>query len=168
MSSEAVENPVLEQLLEVVDKELAERYGSEGYYRWGERAFMRMEGDVVLFLVASPLEDNALFNVRSYLVRDVEKPDAELGNFLARLNADQLFGAFSIDEDADVCFDYSVLGSAVTAEVIRLALDVVAQAADRYTATIIERWGGVTSLEKLRQELEHMDEPASDEDPAPN
>jgi len=144
---------VLDRIMTLVERELEALYGADGYYRWGEQAFMRVEAGAVVFLVGSPMGNDALLNVRCYLVRDVERPDAELGEYLARLNADQLFGGFSLDEDSDVCFDYSVLGSAVTAEVVHLAVEVVARAAVQYADEIIERWGGVTSLERLRREL---------------
>ncbi len=168
MAGGKASNLVLAKLLAQVDMELTSLFGPDGYYRWGEQAFMRMAEGVVVFLVCSPLGEDAVLNVRSYLVRDVERPDPELGDYLARLNADQIFGAFSIDEDADVCFDYSVLGSAVTPEVIQLAIQVVAEAAARHTQPIIERWGGVTAPEKLRQELREAGELPSDDEPAPN
>ena len=102
-------------------------------------------------------------NVRCYLVRDVERPDSELGATLARLNAEQLFGAFSIDEDGDVCYDYSILGSSLTPAALHLAIRVVVDAAASYAQGIISRWGGVSSLDKLRQEIEEVPD---DEEPA--
>lgn len=158
---------VLERLLSMVEHELESLFGPEGFYRWGERAFMRVEDGAVLFLVVTPLGDDALLNVRCYLVRDVERADAELGNYLAHLNADQIFGGFSIDEDSDVCYDYTVLGSSVTAEVIALAIEVVAHAAIQYAPEIISRWGGVSSLDKLRQELDGEDGPPADQGDGP-
>jgi hypothetical protein len=148
-----------------VERELESLFGTDGFYRWGERAFMRVEGGAVIFLVVTPLREDALLNVRCYLVRDVERPDAELGNYLAHLNADQIFGAFSIDEDSDVCFDYTILGSAVTPEVISLTIGVVAQAAAQYAPEIIARWGGITSLDRLRRELEAGEEEPEPEEP---
>ena len=152
----------LARLLSVVERELESLFGPEGFHRWGERAFMRVEGGAVLFLVVTPLREDALLNVRCYLVRDVERPDAELGDYLAHLNADQIFGAFSIDEDSDVCYDYTILGSTVTPDIISLAIGVVAQAALQYAPEIIARWGGISSLERLRLELDG-EEPESEE-----
>ncbi len=169
MTGDPAGSAVLQRVLELVGNELEALYGPDGFYRWGDQAFMRVEDGAVVFLVGSPLGDDALLNVRCYLVRDVERPDAELGEHLARLNADQVFGGFSLDEDSDVCFDYTVLGSAVTPEVIRLAIQVVAGAAAQHAPEIIARWGGVTSLEKLRQELEAGEEaPGTGDDGPPN
>ncbi|NOZ94858.1 MAG: hypothetical protein GXP47_08990 [Acidobacteria bacterium] len=167
MTGSSKGDAVLERLLSMVEQELETLFGQDGFYRWGERAFMRVEDGAVLFLVVTPLGDDALLNVRCYLVREVERPDAELGDYLAHLNADQIFGGFSIDEDSDVCYDYTVLGSSVTAEVIALAIEVVAHAAVQYAPEIISRWGGVSSLDKLRQELDSEGEPPGDEGDGP-
>lgn len=148
------QNPELLKVLELVERTLSERFGEQGYLRWGEHAFMRVQDGAVVFLVVSDLDDGALLNVRCYAVRDVERPDAELGDYLARLNADLLFGAFSLDEDSDVCCDYSVLGAGVTPEVVDVAVHAVAAAARRYAEPIISRWGGLTSLDKLRLDLD--------------
>jgi len=160
VADDATEETLLDRMMTLVQTALDEEYGPDGYHQWGDRAFMRVEGGAVIFLVGSPMGADALLNVRCYPVRDLEHPDAELGEYLVRLNADQLFGGFSIDEDSDVCFDYSMLGSAVTPEAVHLAVEVVARASALYAQEIISRWGGVTSLDKLRQELELQRPPA--------
>ncbi len=161
-------NPELTRVLELVDRTLAERFGDQGYLRWGAHAFMRVQDGAVVFLVVSDLDDGALLNVRCYAVRDVERPDAELGDYLARLNADLLFGTFSLDEDSDVCCDYSVLGAGVTPEVVDVAVHAVAAAVRRFAEPIITRWGGITSLDKLRMDLDaDLDDGLSGES-APN
>ncbi len=155
---------VLREAVELIRRELAAAYGPEGFHQWSEHAFLRVEAGAVVLIVATPLEEDAVVNVRCYLVRDVERPDAELGATLARLNADRLFGAFSIDEDGDVCYDYSILGSALTPEALHLAIHVVADAAAGYAQGIISRWGDVSSLDMLSQEIQENpdhEEPAN-------
>ncbi len=159
---------MVENVLGLVEKQLIELYGPNGYQKWGDWAFMIVEGEAVVYLIGSPVGDDAVLNVRCYLVRDVERPDAELGEYLARLSGDQLFGGFSLDEDSDVCFDYSMLGSAVTPESIELAIEVVGNAANEYAAEIIERWGGVTSLDKLIRQLGEMPESLQERDTSLN
>ena len=144
----------LDRILHLIQRELDQLYGPGGYHQWDEWAFMRVEDGAVIFIVASPLEDDAVVNVRCYAVRDLEESGPEVGDFVARLNADQLFGAFSVDEDGDVCFGYSILGSSLTPEALLLAIHVVARASIQHAPAIIERWGGLTSLEKLTNELE--------------
>ena len=153
---------MVEKVLRLVEQELIGLYGPDGYQKWGDWAFMIVEGEAVVYLIGSPVGDDAVLNVRCYLVRDIERPDAHLGEYLARLNDDQLFGGFSLDEDSDVCFDYSMLGSSVTPDAINLAIEVVGNAANEYAGEIIERWGGVTSLDKLIRDLGEA--PGSPED----
>lgn len=153
----------LSEAVALIRRELTAVYGADGFHQWSENAFLRVEAGAVVLIVATPLEEDAVVNVRCYLVRDVERPDAELGATLAHLNADQLFGAFSLDEDGDVCYDYSILGSALTPAALHLAIRVVADASATYAQGIISRWGGVSSLDKLRQEIEEIPD---DEAPA--
>jgi hypothetical protein len=157
-------NDMVGKVLDLVESELVDLYGPDGYQKWGEWAFMIVEGEAVVYLIGSPVGEDAVLNVRCYLVRDVERPDPGLGEYLARLNGDQLFGGFSLDEDSDVCFDYSMLGSAVTPDAIDLAIEVVANAASEYAGEIIARWGGVTSLDKLIRELGEAPEALQDKD----
>jgi len=147
-------HPALERTLHLIQRELDQLYGTSGYHQWDEWAFMRVEDGAVIFIVASPLEEDAVVNVRCFAVRDLEHDGPAVGDHLARLNADQLFGAFSLDEDGDVCFGYSVLGSSLTPETLLLAIHVVVRASNQHAPAIIERWGGLTSLEKLTRELE--------------
>lgn len=159
----------LQRILALIQRELGQLYGPTGYHQWDEWAFMRVEDGAVIFIVASPLEDDVVVNVRCYAVRDIEGAGPDLGDHLARLNADQLFGAFALDEDGDVCFGYSILGSSLTPEALLLAIHVVARAATHHAPNIIEHWGGLTSLEKLTRELEAR--PSGEEPPgedAPN
>jgi hypothetical protein len=147
-------HPALDRTLHLIKRELDQLYGASGYHQWDEWAFMRVEEGAVIFIVVSPLEDDAVVNVRCYVVRDLPESGPDVGDYLARLNSDQLFGAFSVDEDGDVCFGYSVLGSSLTPETLLLAIHVVARASSQHAPAIIEQWGGLTSLEKLTSELE--------------
>ncbi len=153
---------VLEQVIELIRNELTAVCGENGFHQWSDNAFLRVEGGAVLLIVATPVEEDAVVNVRCYLVRDVERPDPDLGDFLARLNAERLFGAFSIDEDGDVCYDYSILGSSLTPAALHLAIQAVAEASAAHAPEIIARWGGISSIDKLRQEIDEL--PADDED----
>jgi len=150
---------VFERVLALVTEELRELYGASGFYQWSESIFMRVEGESVVFVVVTPFEHDAVVNVRCYVAREVDRVDPELGAYLCRVNAGQLFGGFSLDEDGDVCFDHSLLGSSVNRETLHLAIQVVAQAAERFAPEVIGRWGGVSSLEMLQQQAEEREEP---------
>ncbi len=157
--------PVLERVVDLIRRELIAACGEDGFHQWSDNAFLRVEGGAVLLIVATPVEDDAVVNVRCYLVRNVERPDPELGDHLARLNAEQLFGAFSIDEDGDVCYDYSVLGSSLTPAVLHLAIQAVAEASVAHAPEIIARWGGLSSLDMLRREIDELPVEAEEESP---
>jgi len=153
----------LERIMERLERDLAALYGPGQCHRWSDGALVRLEGETVVFVVASPLDDDLVVNVRTYLARGPERIDGALGLHLARLNAETLFGAFSIDEDGDVCFDYSLLASSLTRDALRVAMRSVIHAAERHAGEILVRWGGVSSLEALRRQMEAAPEP-EDED----
>ncbi len=168
MAEEEERSLALEQVVLRVRTLLQELYGTDGFHAWGEAAYIRVVEQQVVFLVLSGFHDDVVLNVRCYVVRDVDKADEVLGHFLACSNSEQLFGGFSLDEDDDVCFDYSLLGTAITAESLHLAIEVVAHASARYAPEIISRWGGLSSLEKLRVQMETEDgeHEADEEEPA--
>ncbi|MCP4897244.1 MAG: hypothetical protein GY906_09770 [bacterium] len=169
MAPEEERSLALDQVIRRVRILLEELYGSDGFHTWSDAAFIRVVEQQVVFLVLSGFHDDVVLNVRCYVVRDVERPDEALGHYLACCNSEQLFGGFSIDEDADVCFDYSLLGSAITEDSLHLAIEVVAHAAAGYAPEIIDRWGGVSSLEKLRIQMESQEGGSeSDEDEPAN
>ena len=144
----------LDEVMERLERDLDALYGPGQCHRWSDGALVRLDGDTVVFVVASPLDDDLIVNVRTYLARGLETIDGALGLHLARLNAETLFGAFSIDEDGDVCFDHSLLASAMNRDALRVAMRSVVHAAERHAAEILGRWGGVSSLETLRRQME--------------
>ena len=162
--TEGESGEILDRVVALIRRELEAAYGIDGFHQWSEQAFLRVESAAVVLIVATPLEEDVVVNIRCYLVRDLDRVDPELGDNLARLNSGNLFGAFSIDEDGDVCYDYSILGSSLTPAALLLAIRVVADAAATYAPGIISRWGGISSLDKLRQEIEDL----PDEEESPN
>jgi hypothetical protein len=154
LAEEEERTQALDLVVRRVRKLLQELYGTDGFHAWGETAYIRVVEQQVVFLVLSAFHDDVVLNVRCYVVRDIDKADEALGHFLACSNSEQLFGGFSLDEDNDVCFDYSLLGTAITEESLHLAIEVVAHASARYAPEIISSWGGLSSLEKLRAQME--------------
>ncbi len=148
-----------------VREELQTLFGSTGFHQWSDSAFMRVEGQAVIFVVVSLFSDQPVVNIRCYVVRDIESDDPALGHHLARLNSEQLFGAFSLDQDGDVCYDYTLLGTSVTREALQVAITVIAHTAQVYGPKIISTWGGVSSLEKLQQQMEDIQSDRCEEGP---
>lgn len=167
MVEEEERSLALEKTVRRIRTLLEELYGDDGFHTWSDSAFIRVVEQQVVFLVLSAFHEDVVLNVRCYVVRDIEAADEALGHFLACANAEQLFGGFSLDEDNDVCFDYSLLGSSITEDSLRLAIEVVAHAAARYGPEVIARWGGVSSLEKLRVQMESESDTAEAEEEEP-
>lgn len=90
--------------------------------------------------------ENASITVRAYVAMDVElHPDLLL--FLLRENDRMRFGAFGLDEDNDLFFEYSLPGLTCSAQELRNSIVAVGQAAGQLEDHIISRWGGIPASE---------------------
>ncbi|BAC90423.1 gll2482 [Gloeobacter violaceus PCC 7421] len=101
------------------------------------------------FVVANvyPWREDAVINVRSYVVTNVEM-GAELMRFLLRENDDMRFGAFGIDEENDIFFEYAIVGSTCDMPELKAAVGAVAFSADEYDDQIVARWGGERAVDR--------------------
>lgn len=95
-----------------------------------------------------PDHNDSTVRIISFVVRGPDT-DSELTNFLLRENDDFRFGAFALDGDGDVSFNYTMIGSTVTKDALRLVVGAVGGTADRYDNQIVDRWGGQTALDHL-------------------
>jgi hypothetical protein len=87
-------------------------------------------------------EENSVITSRSYLVKGANiTPD--FMHFLLRENETMRFGAFGIDEDGDVFFQHTIVGSNCSQEDLKSSILAVGYTADQYDEKIVERWGGV-------------------------
>jgi hypothetical protein len=86
-------------------------------------------------------EHDAVIKTRSYVVRKVAA-SPELMHFLLRENDTMRFGAFGLDEDGDIFFEYSIQGSTCTLDSLKCAVLAVGYTADQYDEKIVEHWGG--------------------------
>ncbi len=155
---------LLAKLVERLERDLTALFGPGAFERWSEGALVSVVGGTVIFVVVSPFDDDAVVNVRTYLARRPDTVDGSLALHLVRLNAECLFGGFSIDDDGDVCFDHSLLASAATREALRAAVRSVVDAAERHAGEVLARWGGLSSLEMLRRRIEETEEEGPEED----
>jgi hypothetical protein len=94
-------------------------------------------------------DDDALITTRSYVVTGIELT-AELMRFLLHENAGMRFGAFGIDEDGDVIFEHSIVGSTCDQRELESSVTAVAATADEYDDRIVSRWGGERALDQIR------------------
>ena len=109
-----------------------------------------MQGSAFAQIGVFPWGDNdALITTRSYVVTGIELT-AELMRFLLYENAGMRFGAFGIDEDGDVIFEHSIVGSTCDQRELESSVTAVAAIADEYDDRIVSRWGGERALDQIR------------------
>ena len=93
-------------------------------------------------------DDEALINVRSYVVTDVElTPD--LMRFLLRENSNMRFGAFGINDKGDIIFEHTIVGSTCDKPELEASVNSVLEISDEYDDKIVERWGGMRALDRV-------------------
>jgi hypothetical protein len=94
-------------------------------------------------------EDETIVTTRAYVVTGVELTP-ELMRFLLLENAGMGFGAFGVDDDGDIIFEHSIVGSTSDQQELEASLIAVAKTADDYDDQIVARWGGERALDQVR------------------
>lgn len=123
---------------------------------FGDRVIPRRDAPAFVVAVGSALvqtgvhawgDDESTITTRAYVVRGASQ-EADLLRFLLRRNADMRFGAFGLDDEGNVIFEHTIVGS--TCDKVELAASVaaVARVADDYDDRIVGRWGGRRALEE--------------------
>jgi hypothetical protein len=93
-------------------------------------------------------DDDAVIAVRCFVIYGAELvPDLLL--YLLRQNSEMRFGAFGLDKEGDIFFEYSVVGSTVDKEEMKTATLAVVTTADQYDDLIKEKWGGMRQVDML-------------------
>ena len=92
---------------------------------------------------------DAIVTTRAYVATGVE-PTPDLMRFLLRENAGMHFGAFGLDDDGDVIFEHSIVGSTCDQKELEASVIAVVRTADDYDDKIVERWGGQRALDQIR------------------
>lgn len=107
-------------------------------------------GSAVAQLLVSPWgEDDSTVGCRAYVVTGAELT-TDLMRFLLKANDQMRFGAFGIDDDGDIFFEYRVVGSTIDKPELRAVSLAVAGTADEYDDQIIRRWGGQSAVERMQ------------------
>jgi len=92
-------------------------------------------------------EMEALIVTRSYVVTDIDiTPD--LTYYLLRENNNRSFGSFSLDQENDIVFEHSLVGSTCDLEELRTSVTNVVEFADAYDDEIVSKWGGKRALDR--------------------
>jgi hypothetical protein len=94
-------------------------------------------------------DDEAIITTRAYVVTGVDLTP-ELMRFMLEENAGMRFGAFGIDDEGDIIFEHSIVGSTCDQKELEASLVHVARTADDYDDKIVRRWGGERALDQIR------------------
>ena len=94
-------------------------------------------------------DEDAVISTRAYVVTGAElTPD--LMHFLLRENDRMTFGAFGLDEEGDIFFEHTIVGSTVDKEELKASVSSVVLIADEYDDLIVEKWGGSRAIDRVR------------------
>lgn len=93
-------------------------------------------------------DDEATVATRAYVVTEA-RLDEDLYKWLLRKNDELRFGAFGIDDDNDIFFKHSVLGTTLDIDELKSSVLSVVMTADAYDDQITECWGGKRALDRL-------------------
>ncbi|UCF19397.1 MAG: YbjN domain-containing protein [Gemmatimonadota bacterium] len=108
-----------------------------------------MHGSAFAQVGVFPWAGDAIITTRAYVVTGAEvTPD--LLRFLLRENAGMHFGAFGLDDDGDIIFEHSIVGSTCDQKELEASVVAVVRTADDYDDQIVERWGGQRALDQIR------------------
>jgi hypothetical protein len=92
-------------------------------------------------------QDEATICTRAYVVTDLERtPD--LMEYLLLQNGLMRFGAFGMDENGDIFFEHSILGSACDRDELKASIMAVISVADSTDDAIMSRWGGRRAVDR--------------------
>jgi hypothetical protein len=94
-------------------------------------------------------DDDAIITTRAYVVTGADLT-LELMRFLLHENAGMRFGAFGLDDDGDIIFEHSIVGSTCDQKELESSVIHVARTADDYDDQIVARWGGERALDQIR------------------
>lgn len=94
-------------------------------------------------------DDDAIITTRSYVVTGLELSE-DLMLFLLQENAGMRFGAFGVDDEGDIMFEHSIVGSTCDQKELEASVIAVARTADEYDDRIVARWGGERALDQIR------------------
>lgn len=123
---------------------------------FGEFAMTRKDVPVVAVVIGSAVAQTAVYpwgnddstiTTRAYVVTGAElTPD--LMHFLLRQNADMRFGAFGVDDENDIFFEHTIVGSSCDKNELKASVLAVVTTADRFDDQIVARWGGQRALDR--------------------
>ncbi|MGF1492665.1 MAG: CYTH domain-containing protein [Microcoleaceae cyanobacterium] len=141
------ENKVQQECYEKVTKWMDKLFGDYPWEALDGPGFGLFMGSAWVEVQVYPWgKKEAVINARSKVVSGAEITP-ELMMFLLQENAGLLFGAFSIDQNGDILFEHTIVGSTCDREELDASVKAVLSTADEYDDRIIEKWGGKRALD---------------------
>jgi hypothetical protein len=136
-----------ERIYKQVGQLLKDMFGEMVHTRTEFPSYVVPMGSTYANVNVYPWGDNdATVNVRAWVVMGAEITH-DLMMFLLRQNDDFRFGAFGLDKDSDIFFEYSIVGSTMDKEELKAAVMAVVGTADRFDDEIQRKWGGRRSMD---------------------
>jgi Putative bacterial sensory transduction regulator len=133
---------------EKVSDYMTQLFGESAWASPDEPLFRVFQGSAFANLVVAPWsEDSAVIQAYSWVVTDVA-PSAELSEYLLKENSTLLFGAFGMDDQNDIVFQYSLPGDTIDKGELRTLATIVADMADEYDDEIVGRFGGLRAKDR--------------------
>ena len=93
-------------------------------------------------------KDDATITTRAYVVTGTELA-ADLLLYLLNENDRVRFGAFGVDQEKDIFFEHTIVGSTCDKEELKASVLAVIMTADQYDEKIVAKWGGQTARDRI-------------------
>lgn len=144
-------NKAQEEAYKKVEQWLPLIVGEDRMGKSDDNGFWFLEGSTFVYVrVVAWGEDEAIARCYSWVVADI-KPTPELMQYLLRTNSNLLFGAFNLEDDGTITFEYSIIGSTMDKVEFKTAIKAVASTADKYDNEIVSKFGGKSAVDKMRE-----------------
>ncbi len=136
------ESKVVEKTRDKVRKLLKQSFGDA--FREQGGVFFGRQGSAPVMIRVGPWTalDDAQVQVVAGIVTDVE-PTREFLSYLLSENHDFVVGAFALEDERNVVFSYTILGSKLDQKELQASVMAVAETGDKYDDIITSRFGGV-------------------------
>ena len=136
------------QCYEKVAPWVKEIFGDFAVVRDDRPVFMVNVGSAITHTAVYPWgDDDPTICSRAWVVQDAEMTP-ELMRYLLTTNDTMRFGAFGIDEDDDIFFEHTIVGSTCDRDELKTSIMAVVTTADRLDDEIVARWGGTRAMDK--------------------
>jgi hypothetical protein len=127
---------------------MREMFGEQAMSREDRPSFGLVVGSALSHIVVHPWgDDDSTITAFSYVVTGAELT-ADLMKYLLQENDRVRFGAFSIDNEGDIIFSHTIVGSTCDKEELRTSVMFVAKLADDYDDKIVARFGGQRAADR--------------------